>query len=72
MVAVIVAVPAETPVTTPVDEFTVATPVAPDDHVIVFVVASAGLALADSVIVEPMSTDEEPEMEEMPVTATFA
>jgi hypothetical protein len=66
-----IAVPPETPVTTP-DASTVATPVELDDHVIVLLVASAGLTEVERVIVEPTTTDDAPEMSFTPVTETVA
>jgi hypothetical protein len=65
-----VAVPTATPVTTPVLESTVATPVASDDQVIVLLDASAGVTEVERVIVEPTSTDDAPEISFTPVTAT--
>jgi hypothetical protein len=64
-----VTVPAETPVTTP-DASTVATPVEPDDQVIVLLVASAGLTEVERVIVEPTTTDDAPEISFTLVTGT--
>ena len=59
--AVITAEPAATPVTVPAP-FTVATPVAPDDHVIVAAIARPLWSLGDAVswIVAPVTTAELP------------
>lgn len=61
-------VPADTPVTIPVVDPTVATPGVPDDHVIVCVVAFAGVTDELSVMLEPTDTVVAPLMSEMPVT----
>jgi hypothetical protein len=68
VVAVIVAEPAAIPVTTP-DEFTVAIEVLDEDQLIILIGASDGVTDALSVIDEPVLTDENPLIAEIPVTA---
>ena len=67
-VAVIVAEPAETPVTTPFE--TVATLVLLDDHATVLLVAFDGETLAERVVVAPTLTVADVGLTETDVTAT--
>ncbi len=64
----IVAVPADTPVTTP-EASTVATAVLDDDQLISVIGALEGVTEALRVIVEPLFTDVAPLIAEIPVTA---
>ena len=69
VVTVMVALPADTPVTTP-EGFTVAIPLSLDNQVTLLLVASSGKTAAVSIVVAPTSTDALVGLTDTPVTAT--
>lgn len=68
----IVAEPAATPVTTPVEGSTVAIVLSLDDQVTVLSVVFDGVSAAASVVVDPTATDAVVGVTVIPVTATAA